>query len=319
MQSKSILITGATGFLGSALCRNLLTNDSYSRVVVFSRDWHKQSALRTELSNPNKFRWFIGDIRDRDRLITALNGIEEVVHAASIKDQLSSAYNPIETKRTNIDGTENVIEAAIARNVHKVLFISSDKATFPISAYGISKAYGEALITAANAYSPHGTLFSALRYGNVVGSSSSVIPLFKAQKQSGKLIVTHQKMTRFWVKIEDVIELVFKALSEMCGGEVFIPKLSSSTILDLAKTIAPNAIIEYVDRNVSEKIHEIMVNEIEASRTQDVGWAYRISPEFKFWDTATNYPSGSPVPWGWVYSSASAPRLTQEQLQEMVK
>lgn len=313
----SIIILGGSGFIGSHISRYLLENKSYDRVVIFSRDWHKQLALKTELGNPEKFRWFIGDIRDKDRLARAFNGIDEVVIASAIKDQVSSAYNPRETMLTNIQGTQNIIEAAIDCDVKKVLFISSDKSCSPISSYGHSKAMGESLIVAANTYSPDGAKFASARYGNVWNSSSSVVPIFKQQKPSGVLSLTHPKATRFWISPEQAIALIFKCLEVMQGGEVFVPKLPASLIVDLATAIAPEADVRVTGLRVAEKVHEEMVNEVESYRTQDVGWGYRISPEFKFWDKSP-YPAGSPVPQGWTYSSASATRLTVEQLRAML-
>jgi UDP-N-acetylglucosamine 4,6-dehydratase len=316
--TSSLLIVGGSGYIGSHISRYLLDNPRYSRIVILSRDWHKQLALKTELGNSDKFRWFIGDIRDKDRLVRAFNGIDDIIIAASIKDQLSAAYNPRETMLTNVVGTQNAIDAAIDCGIKKVLFISSDKGTAPISCYGHSKAMGESLIVAANTYSPGGTKFSACRYGNVMGSSSSVLPIFIHQRATGVLKVTHPKATRFWITPEQAVALIFKSLDEMKGGEVFVPKLPASRIVDLAQAVAPDAKFEFVPRNVSEKTHEIMVNEVESNRTKDVGWGFRIEPEFKFWDSVTSYPGGSPVPQGWTYSSASATRLTVEELRKML-
>jgi UDP-N-acetylglucosamine 4,6-dehydratase len=315
----SILLVGGSGFIGSHISRYLLDNPEYDRVVILSRDWHKQLALRKSLGNPDKFRWFIGDIRDKDRLTRAFNGIDVIVHAGAIKDQVSSAYNPRETMLTNVVGTQNVIDAAIDCGVKKVLFISSDKGTAPISCYGHSKAMGESLIVAANTYSPNGTRFASCRYGNVVNSASSVLPIFRQQRETGTLSITDPRSTRFWITPEQAVLLIFKSLAEMLGGEVFVPKLPASLIIDLATAVAPEAKIDIIGLRVAEKIHEIMVNNVEAGRTQDVGWGYRIEPEFKFWDSTVAYPSGSPVPWDWTYSSASATRLTVEQLRAMIE
>lgn len=313
----NIIILGGSGFIGSHISRYLLNNPKYDRVVVFSRDWHKQLALKTELGNPEKFRWFIGDIRDKDRLARAFAGIDEIVIASAIKDQVSSAYNPRETMLTNILGTQNIIEAAIDCNVKKVLFISSDKSCSPISSYGHSKAMGESLIVAANTYSPNGTKFASARYGNVAFSSSSVIPIFMQQKETGVITITHPKSTRFLITPEQAVALIFKSLDEMRGGEVFVPKLPATMVVDIAEAVAPGVETRIIGLRVAEKISEIMVNEVESYRTHDLGWGYRIAPEFKFWDQSP-YPAGSPVPQGWSYSSASALRLTVEQLRAML-
>ena len=316
---KSILITGGAGFLGSRICKRLLTTDEYDRIIVFSRDWHKHHALRQELNNDPRMRWFVGDICDRERLMRAMDGVDEVIHAACIKDLSVCQYNPFECLRVNCEGTRTVIEAAIDSGVKKVLFVSSDKAADSAVVYGNSKALGEGLTIAANAYSPNGTKLSCVRYGNVFASSSSAVPLFEKLRDEGKSIpITHPRMSRFWITPEGAVDFVLKALDEMVGGEIFVPHLPSSLILDLAEAVAPNSIIEFVGIRAGEKMHELMVTETESRRTKDLGWAMRIEPGFHPWDADLKYPGGSEIPEGVPYSSASANRLSIEQIRAML-
>jgi len=313
---KTVLITGGTGFIGRYISRYLI-KITVGRVCILSRDWHKQMALRTELGDPENFRWFIGDIRDRDRLLRAFNGVDYIIHAAALKDIVSSEYSPREALLTNCIGTQNVIDAAIDCGVKKVLFLSSDKGVLASSCYGRSKALSENLITASNSYSPGKTLFSSLRYGNVVGSSSSVVEIFLRQKESGKITVTDSNMTRFWIAPQQAVELIFTCLKDMQGGEIFVPHLPSAPIMQIASAIAPDAQIEIVGIRPGEKMHELMISPEESHRACDVGWAYRITPEFNFW--GASYPGGSPVPEGWAYSSASAQRLTDDELKAILQ
>lgn len=314
----SILITGGAGFFGTAFCQRLRDMPEWNRVAILSRDWHKHVVLREKLNDDQKFRWFIGDIRDKDRLVRAFRDIDVIVHAGATKDVVSSQYSPREALLTNCIGTQNVIDAAIDCGVKKVFLISSDKAVNGLNLYGQTKAVSESLVVAANSYSPGRTIFSAGRWGNVFGSSSSVVPLFLRQRESGTLTLTHPKMSRFWVSIEQVVDFVLRCLEEMQGGEIFIPKLNAAPVTDLARAIAPDAKIEIVGMRPGEKLSELMLSSSESTRTKDVGWAYRIEPSFKFWDANIEYLGGSPVPDGWEYTSASANRLTVEEIRSML-
>jgi UDP-N-acetylglucosamine 4,6-dehydratase len=316
---KSILITGGAGFLGSLICKRLLASTEYDRIIVYSRDWHKHHKLRHELNNDSRMRWFVGDICDKDRLLMAMRGVDDVIHAACIKDILTCGYNPFECKRVNIDGTQSAIEAAIQVGVDKFLFVSTDKAAAAEVVYGSSKAFSEGMTISSNAYSPTGTKFSCVRYGNVLGSSSSAAPLFAQLALEGKAIpITHERMSRFWISPEDAVTFVLNGLREMVGGEIFVPKLPASLVVDLARAVAPNAAIEIVGIRGNEKMHELMVTETESRTTKDVGWSMRIEPSFHPWNTELSYPGGTPVPWGFQYSSASAPRMTLEEIQQLL-
>jgi UDP-N-acetylglucosamine 4,6-dehydratase len=307
--SKSILITGGAGFLGSRICRRLLSSSGYDRIAVFSRDWHKHQVLRDELGNDSRMRWFLGDIADLERLRMAMDGVDDVIHAACIKDIESCQNNPDECFRVNMQGTRETIRAAIDSGVKRYLFVSSDKAAAASTFYGISKACGEALVIAANVYSPAGTKFSGVRYGNVLGSSSSAAPKFAQLARDGKNIpITHPKMSRFWIDPDGAVDFVLRGLSEMVGGEIFVPQLPASLVVDLATAISPESPIDYVGIRINEKMHELMVTDVESRRTKDVGWSLRIEPVSHPWNTNLSYPPGSPVPWDWTYSSASATR-----------
>lgn len=314
----SLIIVGGTGFIGTELALRLENDPRYDRIAIFSRDWHKHELLKSKLANKSKFRWFIGDVRDKDRLMRAFNGIDDVIHAAALKDLPTGFYSPREVLVNNCDATQNVIDAAIDSGVSKMLFISSDKAVEASSVYGASKCMGEHLVTSANSYSPTGTRFSSVRYGNVWRSHGSVVPVFEKQKASNILTVTDELSTRFWIKADAAVNLILKALGEMIGGEIFIPKLSASRVIDLARAIAPEAEIKLIGIRPTEKRHEVMITPTESRHTRELEWAFRVEPALKFWSNAP-YVGGSSVPLDWTYSSASATRLTVDQLREMIE
>ena len=255
---KTILITGGTGSFGTAFSEYLLTQ-SAKKVIVFSRDWLKQSALRDKLGNPPNFRWFIGDVRDKDRLIRALKNVDIVVHAAAIKDLPSCEYNPDEAMKTNVQGTQNVIDACLERKVGKCIFISTDKAVNPINTYGTSKALAEKLWINANKYAANDDVrFSVCRYGNVYGSNGSVVPVWKKMIADGadELPVTDERMTRYWWSLDEAVQFVVEALDKMLGGETFIPDLPSVRIVDVATAFGMP--YKVVGIREGEKIHETM-------------------------------------------------------------
>ena len=266
----SILITGGTGTFGQECVRTLLNDYRPRRVIVFSRDELKQHQMRLNGFDDSNLRYFIGDVRDLERLRRAMRGVDLVIHAAAMKHVPVCEYNPVEAVLTNVTGTRNVVEAALDTGVQKVMFISTDKAVNPINLYGATKLVGEKLIVQANAYSGGGfPRFSSVRYGNVVGSSGSVVPLFLSQRKQGVVTVTDPRMDRFWIKLSDGVRFVLQCLDEMLGGEVFIPKLSSMNIMDLVKAVAPECDIEYVGMRLGEKLHEVLISEDEAARAEE--------------------------------------------------
>ena len=313
-------ITGITGSLGTALSKELLRPEyNISRLVGISRKWQDQDRLREELDD-NRVRLFIGDVRDIDRLRLALEGVEYVFHAAALKSVPVSFYNPTEAISVNITGTINVLQASRDVGVRRVVVVSSDKAVQPASAnlYGVTKAAAECLAVAYNSYSAgQQTRYCAARWGNVLGSSGSVVPLFLKQRENGKLTITHDKMTRFWVTMGEVVHFVIRVMETMIGGEVFVPHLPSSRVTTLASAIAPDAELETVGIRPGEKMHEVLLSPEESPRTKDLGWAYRVEPQDRPWG-GIPYIGGSPVPADWVYSSASATRLGEDELRGML-
>jgi UDP-N-acetylglucosamine 4,6-dehydratase len=260
----TILITGGTGSFGSAFIESLSINP-IQKVICFSRCWLKQKTLRDEIGNPANHRWFIGDIRDKERLIRALKGVDIVIHAAAIKDLEACEYNPSEAMLTNVQGTQNVIDACIACGVKKAILISTDKAVNPINTYGTSKALAERLWLNANKYAANDDIkFSVCRYGNVVGSNGSVVPVFKKMIENGATVlpVTHPDMTRFWFKMQDAVDMVKVSAEKMKGGETFIPILPSVRIVDLCKAL--NMPYEIIGIREGEKIHETMGQEFDS-------------------------------------------------------
>lgn len=267
--SKAILITGGTGSFGSAFCRNIVKSDDYKKIIVFSTSWEKQTALRNELDNPKHMRWFIGNVRDYERLYQAFEGVDIVIHAAAIKCIVTCQNDPEEALKTNAIGTQNVIRAAINRNVNKVLLISTDKAVSPINTYGATKALAENLIINANNYKGAKDIrFSVCRYGNVVGSAGSVLPVWKKMMQEGvkSLPVTDERMTRFWFPMQEAIKFVLESLDKMQGGEIFIPEIASIRITDLAKAL--NMPYHIVGLRKGEKIHESLSMEYSSDKNR---------------------------------------------------
>jgi UDP-N-acetylglucosamine 4,6-dehydratase/5-epimerase len=301
ISGKSILITGGTGSFGRAFVRRLLDEAEPKRVVVFSRDEQKHHAMMADFSDP-RLRYFVGDVRDASRMQLALRGVDIVVHAAGMKHVHLCEYNPIEAINTNVLGTVNVIQAALDQRVERVVGISTDKAVSPANLYGASKLCLEKLLVAANSYSgDRSTRFSVVRYGNVMGSAGSVIPLFLKQRQTGKLTITDQRMTRFWIDMPKAIDLVLSALSLMQGGEIFLPKLPAATVEALADSLAPGVPREVIGIRPGEKLHESLLSGEECRRTRDIGNLLVIEPEYTSW--TMNAERGEPVPDDFRYSS----------------
>ena len=267
LADKQVLITGGSGSFGRAFLRFVLAGARPKRLVVFSRDEYKQSQMRQEFPQ-TELRFFLGDVRDYDRLKRAFRNIDCVIHAAALKQVPAAEYNPIECILTNVIGAENVIKAALDCNVERVLALSTDKAVNPINLYGASKLCADKLFIAANNLAgERGTRFSVVRYGNVLGSRGSVVPLFREQAKKGVLSITDERMTRFWISLEQSVRFVEQSLARMQGGEVFVPKIPSMNIIDLAKAIAPQARIDIVGIRAGEKIHELLVPHEEARDT----------------------------------------------------
>ncbi len=273
----SLLITGGTGSMGQQLVRQLLEDATVERVCVFSRDEWKQDAMRNAGFTDPRLRFFIGDVRDRDRLRRAMHGVDNVIHTAALKQVPACEYNPLEAVKTNVDGTANVIDAALDADVAKVLMLSSDKACDPVNLYGATKLVAEKLMVDANAYA--GTRFSCTRYGNVISSRGSVLPLFQAQHSAGKpLTMTDPEMTRFVLTLEQGALFVLDSLDRMTGGEVFVPKLPSVTVSTIAAAVTNRGAIHLIGARPGEKLHETLVSEHEADRTSDEGDGFVIRP-----------------------------------------
>lgn len=314
LDGRSVLVTGGTGSFGRAFVNRALKSNA-RRVIVFSRDEQKHYALDQQL-NDKRLRFFVGDIRDPDRLATALRGVDVVIHAAAMKHVPLCEYNPIEAVQTNVNGARNLIGAAMACGVDKVVALSTDKAVSPANLYGATKLCMEKLLIAANAYAgDRVTRFSCVRYGNVMGSAGSVIPLFRTQRERGQITITDRRMTRFWIEMSEAVALVLRATALMTGGEIFIPKLPASDIETLAEAVAPGVPRSTVGIRPGEKLHEILISAEEARRTSDLGDVMVVWPEFSYHQPAVRW--GTPVPDGFVYSSDIVPqRLTVDEARE---
>jgi len=281
---KSVLITGGTGSFGKKFTRYLFENHKPKKVVIFSRDEFKQFEMSATFHEPEyEIRYFIGDVRDKERLYRSFEGIDYVIHAAALKQVPAAEYNPFEAVKTNILGAQNIIDAAIDRGVKKVIALSTDKAVSPINLYGATKLAMEKLLIAANSYvGTKETCFSVVRYGNVIGSRGSVIPYFKkfSNNGGGKLPITDERMTRFWITLQQGVELVAKAAYEAVGGEVFVPKIPSMKVLDLGMAVAPGCEYEVVGIRPGEKLHESLISKDEGRNTVDMEEYYVILPLF---------------------------------------
>lgn len=284
LNEKVILVTGGTGSFGNAFVNSILKNHNPKKVIIFSRDEMKQWAMAEKFRDESRLRFFIGDVRDRERLYRALDGVDLVVHAAATKIVPTAEYNPFEAVKTNIIGAMNVIDAAIDKGVKKVVALSTDKASSPINLYGATKLTSDKLFIASNAYSrEHITSFSVVRYGNVMGSRGSVIPFFWSIRNKKKLPITHKDMTRFMITLEEGVELVIKAFNEMIGGEIFVKKIPSMNIMDIAKCVVPDAKYEFTGIRPGEKLHEQMIGVEDAPYTFEYNEFYKILPAINNW------------------------------------
>lgn len=318
-RGASVLITGGTGSFGKAAINALLKHPwAPRRVIVYSRDELKQFELQQQFTD-ERMRFFIGDVRDLPRLTQAMDGVDYVIHAAALKQVPAAEYNPMECIKTNVHGADNVVNAALAQGVKKVIALSTDKAAGPINLYGATKLLSDKLFIAANNMTgDHPTKFSVVRYGNVVGSRGSVVPYFKKLLADGadKLPITHPDMTRFLITLPQAVDFVFDGFLQMQGGEIFVPKLPSARIMDIAQALAPYIPTEIIGLRPGEKIHELMVTEEDAPTTLETNKGFRIFP-VKYKDDLQRF-YGTPVPQGFRYDSGSNPHfLTVEEIQAL--
>jgi len=329
LNDKAILITGGTGSFGKKFTERILKEFNPKKIVIYSRDEFKQDVMAKEfrMKFPDKFRklrFFIGDVRDKDRLYRAFNDIDYVIHAAAMKQVPACEYNPFEAIKTNIHGAQNIVDASIDCGVKKVVALSTDKAVNPINLYGGTKLVSDKLFIAGNAYSGgEGTIFSVVRYGNVAGSRGSVIPFFKELLERGEKVlpITDYRMTRFWITLDQGVDLVFKALKESRGGETYISKIPSFKIIDLAKAMNPDGDMKEVGIREGEKLDEIMITKDDSRMTYEYEKHYIIYPHFDWWNSQ-NYmtPGGKPVEEGFEYDSGKNSQwLSVEELRELIK
>lgn len=320
-KDKVVLITGGTGSFGKKFIEIMLKEYHPAKIIVFSRDELKQHEMRIAGFDDPSLRYFIGDIRDRDRLMRAFKGVDIVIHAAALKQVPACEYNPMEAIKTNILGSENVIDAALDCGVKKVLAISTDKAVNPVNLYGVTKLGAEKLFIQSNAYAGgRETRFSCTRYGNVVGSRGSVVPVFLAQRHTGKLTVTDERMTRFWISLEQGVHFVIRCVEQMHGGEVFIPKIPSMTVKDLGLAMAPECEVIYTGIRPGEKLHEVLVSEDEARSTIEMDDMYVVQPTGTLWFGKEWEKIGKKLPDGFRYASnTNNDWLNLEGVKKMVQ
>lgn len=308
LNDKTILITGGTGSFGKQFTKRIFASYTPRKVIIFSRDEYKQFVMRQMFSDYDEsIRYFIGDVRDKERLMRACDGVDYIVHAAALKQVPACEYNPFEAIKTNIHGAQNVVDVAIDRGVDKVVALSTDKAVNPINLYGATKLASDKLFIAANAYAGgKQTTFSVVRYGNVAGSRGSVIPFFQKLISEGatELPITDYRMTRFWITLDEAVDLVLKALDESKGGETYISKIPSFTVTDLAKAMHPQGTTREVGIREGEKLHEVMVTEYDSFHTWEYDRHYIIYPHFEWWNEDAHFtPGGKQVKEFFHYSS----------------
>ena len=315
LENASILVTGGTGSFGNTFVPQTLAKYNPAKIVIFSRDEMKQWEMAKLYGDDPRVRFFIGDVRDRDRLYRALDGIDYVVHAAATKIVPTAEYNPFECIKTNVNGAMNLIDACIDKKVKGVVALSTDKASSPINLYGASKLASDKLFVAGNAYSgEHGTRFSVVRYGNVMGSRGSVIPFFMSMRDQGPLPITDPRMTRFMISLEQGVELVWHAFEDMVGGEIYVKKIPSMGITDIANVASPGAAHEVVGIRPGEKLHEQMIGEEDAVFTYEYPEHFKILPSINSWNTSeTRIKDGRLVDEGFSYRSDTNPEWMQPE------
>lgn len=324
LNDKTVLITGGTGSFGQEFTKKILTEYKPRRVIIYSRDEYKQYVMRKKFETyEEQLRFFLGDIRDKDRLLRAFDRVDYVVHAAALKQVPALEYNPTEAVNTNVMGADNIVDAAIDGGVKKVVALSTDKAVNPINLYGATKLVAEKIFIAANAYGGGKVKFSAVRYGNVMGSRGSVIPLFMNLKKGGikEFPITDERMTRFWITLGQSADLVVKVLEGADGGEIFVPKIPSMKITDLARAIEPNCTFKYMGIRPGEKLHESLVSYDEARNVRIFDGIYVVMPQFfESRKTLKKYDKCPSVPEGFVFQSdVNDMWLSQDELREMLK
>ena len=327
LNNKSILITGGTGSFGKQFIKTILNRYPHvKKIIIFSRDELKQFELKQKypVNDFPQLRFFIGDVRDRNRMIQACEGVDVIIHAAAIKQVDTAEYNPTECIRTNVDGAENVINAALTCGVKDVVALSTDKACAPINLYGATKLASDKLFTAANNIKGSKNIrFSVVRYGNVMGSRGSVIPFFLGKRNEGVLPITHEEMTRFNISLQDGVNMVMHALENHLGGEIFVPKIPSYKILDVAEAVAPECKTEVVGIRPGEKLHEEMITDTDSLNTIDLGRYYAILPSVSFTyteDEYLNHHKAQKVPFGFKYNSGTNTEWESvESLRELVR
>ncbi len=321
LKGKTILLTGGTGSFGNRFVPMTLSHTKVKKIIIFSRDEMKQYEMAQKYENDSRVDFVIGDVRDKDRIHRALDGVNLVVHAAATKIVPTAEYNPFECVKTNIFGAMNLIDACIDQNIEKVVALSTDKASSPANLYGATKLASDKLFVAANAYEGnHTTRFSVVRYGNVMGSRGSVIPFFLSKVNSGILPITDSRMTRFMISLEQGVELVWKAFQDMVGGEIYVKKIPSMNILDIARSVLPNAKFEYIGIRPGEKLHEQMISPEDSYATFEYDDYYKILPTINKWHEDENrIKSGEKVPEGFSYTSDNNNEwMTIEKLRDWI-
>ncbi len=304
LSDATILLTGGTGSFGTAFVTRCIEEWPSATVRIFSRDELKQSEMQARFGPRDNLRYFVGDVRNRSRLNRAMRGADIVVHAAAMKQVEACEYNPFEAVQTNVLGAQHIVDAAIDSGVRKVVALSTDKAVNPVNLYGATKLCQEKIIVQGNAYAAQSnTRLACVRYGNVVGSRGSVVPVFRRQRDEGRLTITDERMTRFWITLPEAVDLVVYALEHMTGGEVFIPKIPSMRVVDLAEAMAPGLPRDIIGIRAGEKLHEVLITADESRHTIDAGSVYVVLPEQAWWVAHPKWIAGAALPDGFVYSS----------------
>jgi UDP-N-acetylglucosamine 4,6-dehydratase len=318
-REQVVLVTGGTGSFGRKFIEIMLREYHPQKLIIFSRDELKQHDMRAAGFDDPTLRYFIGDVRDQQRLERAFAGVTVVVHAAALKQVPACEYNPFEAIQTNIIGGRNVVDAAIDKGVRRILALSTDKAVNPVNLYGATKLCAEKMFVQANAYAgAQDTRFSCARYGNVVGSRGSVIPVFVEQRKRGRVTVTDPRMSRFWLTLDYGVRFVIRCIEQMHGGEIFVPKIPSMTLTALAEAVAPGCAVDYIGIRAGEKLHEVLVSEDEARNTLELSDMYVIQPAHPWWQRE-NWRTARPLPEGFRYASDSNPRwITRAELDVLV-